>query len=453
MRHVLVLGAGQSAPFLIRQLLEDAEAHDWFVTVADRDATAAERQVGGHRRGHATAIDATELSLLTAAVDKADVVVNFLAPRFQHAVARTCVELGKHMVSASYRDQRIREMDREARRRGSLIVNEVGLDPGIDHMSAMRMIHDVEARGLRIVKFASYGGGLPAPEIETNPLRYVVTWNPRNVVMGGEGGAQYLVDGKIKIVPYHEVFHRSWKFEMPEVGLLEAYPNRDSISYRQLYGLEDTQTMLRATLRYPGWSETWFQIVRLGLPNEDLRIPRLAERTWAELLEMFIPRDIAGIHLEQRIATYLGISPTGTIIQNMRWLGLFDDEATNADGETMADALVHRLRAKLALAPGGRDIVLLAHEIVTEDESGHLERTVSFMSHRGRPDGFTAMAETVGLPSAIAVKLILTDQLPLSGSYIPTHPALYTPILAELEAAGIRFEERARPVPAGSPLS
>lgn len=453
MKHVLVLGAGQSAPFLIAQLLRDAETHDWFVTVADQDRDLAQRRLDGHPRGNAISLDATELSLLAAEVQKADVVVNFLSPRFQHAVARTCIELGKHMVSASYRDQRIREMDREARRRGALLVNEAGLDPGIDHMSAMRLINDVKARGLRILKFASYGGGLPAPETDCNPLRYVITWNPRNVVMAGEGGAQYLIDGKIKIVPYHEVFHRSWKFEVPGIGLLEAYPNRDSLSYRTLYGLDDTDTMLRATLRYPGWSETWCQLVRLGLPNEDLRIPRLSHRTWAELLEMFIPRDIAGIHLEQRIATYLGISPTGTIIQNMRWLGLFDDEPTGAPGETMAEGLTHLLRTKLALPPGGRDLVILAHEMITEDESGTRERVVSVMSHRGEPDGFTAMATTVGLPSAIVVKLVASGDLPLSGSYIPTHPAIYGPVLAELEQAGIRFEESVREVPEGSPLS
>jgi len=453
MKHVLVLGAGQSAPYLIAQLLEDAEVHDWFITVADRDLDLAQRRLGGHPRGNAITLDATELSLLAAEVKKAQVVVNFLSPRLQHAVARTCVEHGKHMVSASYRDQRIREMDREARRQGSLLVNEVGLDPGIDHMSAMRMIHDVKARGHRVLKFASYGGGLPAPDSADNPLRYAITWNPRNVVMGGEGGAQYLIDGKIKIVPYHEVFHRSWRFEVPSVGLLEAYPNRDSISYRALYGLEDTDTMIRATLRYPGWSETWCQIVRLGLSNEHLRIPNLHRKTWAELVEMFIPRDIAGIHLEQRIATYLGISPTGTIIQNMRWLGLFDPTATDAPGETMADALVHLLRSKLVLGPNGRDMVILAHEMVTEDGTGARERVLSVMTHFGEPGGFTAMAKTVGLPAAIAVKLVLTEALPLSGSYIPTHPALYGPILGELESAGIRFEEKTNVVPEGSPLS
>ncbi len=453
MKHVLVLGAGQSAPFLIRQLLEDASRHDWFVTVADQDEDLAASRVAGHSRGTAAAFDATDLAMLASFVKKSDVVVNFLSPTFQHRVARTCVELGKHMVSASYRDRRVRELDKEARRTGTLLVNEVGLDPGIDHMSAMSLINDLRARGRRIVKYASYGSGVPSPDSADNPLKYAITWNPRNVVMAGEGGAQYLVDDKIKIVPYHEVFHRSWRFQVPGVGAMEAYPNRDSLSYRALYGLDESETMLRATLRYPGWSETWCQIVRLGLPNEDLRIPKLASRSWSELLEMFIPRDIAGIHLEQRIATYLGISPTGTIMQNFRWLGLFDDVATNAPGETMADAMIHLLRNKLRLGPNGRDLVILAHELVVEDDDGARERVLSVMTHAGEVNGPTAMAKTVGLPAAITVKLLLTDALPLTGSYIPTLPALYQPILTELETAGIRFAETTKSMPDGRPVS
>ncbi|NJK88308.1 MAG: saccharopine dehydrogenase [Myxococcales bacterium] len=450
---MLVLGAGQSAPYLVAELLRWAPEKDWFVTVADVDEEVARQRIMDHPRGTAIGMDATDLSLLTAEVRKADVVVNFLSPTFQHIVARTCIELGKHMVSASYRDQRVRELDREARRNGCLIVNEVGLDPGIDHMSAMALIHDLKARGLRILKFASYGAGLPAHDVPINPLNYVITWNPRNVVMAGEGGAQYLVDGRIKIVPYHEVFHRTWRFEVPGVGVFEAYPNRDSLSYRSLYGLEDTETMLRATLRQPGWCETWCQIVRLGLPNETLRIPRLFERTWAELVEMFIPRDIAGVHLEQKVATYLGISPTGVILQNLRWLGLFDDRPTGAKGETMAMALVHLLKQKLALPATARDMVILAHEVVTEDDRGAKERVISTMTHFGQTGSFTAMAKTVGLPAAITTKLILDGELPMSGSYIPTHPALYHPILRELEAANIAFQHHVTSLPDGRPIS
>lgn len=398
------------------------------------------------------AFDATDIGLLETQVRRSDVVVNFLSPVFQSSVARTCVDLGKHMVSASYRDQRLRELDTEARRRGTLLISEAGLDPGIDHMSAMELIERERARGGRILKYASYGSGVPAPEQASNPLRYFITWNPRNVVMSGEGGAQYQVDGKIKIVPYSEVFLRTWPVEVPGVGLMEAYPNRDSLSYKALYGLKDVQTMLRGTLRYPGWSETWHKIVKLGLPNEQLRIPDLADRTWAELVEMFIPRDVAGLHLEQRVATYLGVSPTGTILRNMRWLGLFEDHRCGAPGETMAQALVHLLQEKLRLPPGARDMVIIAHELVIERD-GRLERIRSVMTERGEPDGITAMAKTVGLPSALAVKLILNDALPMSGSHIPTTPALYKPMLKELEAAGLTFVEDREELPEGAVYS
>ncbi|MGF1509675.1 MAG: saccharopine dehydrogenase C-terminal domain-containing protein [Myxococcota bacterium] len=442
MRHVLVLGAGQSAPFLIRQLLQDSERFNWFVTVADRDHDLARLRVAGHPRSNAVHVDATDVSLLHNLVSHSDVVVNFLSPVFQHSIARTCVELGTAMVSASYRDQRIRELDQEARRRGALLVNECGLDPGIDHMGALELIDRIRREPVRVLKFASYGGGLPAVDEPMNPLRYVITWNPRNLVMSGEGGAQYLVDDLVKVVPHHEVFHRTWRAEVPGVGTFEAYPNRDSLSYKSLYGLDETSTMLRGTLRYPGWCETWCQVVKLGLPNEQLRIPRLADRSWAELVEMFLPRDLAGVHLEQRVASYLGISPTGTILQNLRWLGLFDREPCRAPGESVAEALIHLLKQKLSLPAGSRDMVVLFHELVLEGRDGTRERIRSVMVEKGTADGMTAMAKTVGLPAALMVRLVLTEDLPMTGSYIPTHPALYKPLLKQLDAEGIRFREQ-----------
>lgn len=452
MRHVLVLGAGQSAPYLIQRLLQDAQTRNGFVTVADRDEALARGRVGDHPRGAAMALDVTDLSLLRTQVRRADVVVHFLSPTFQHAVARTCVEFATPMVSASYRDQRLRELDAEARRNGTLLLTEMGLDPGIDHMSAMELIGRERAAGSQMLKFASYGSGVPSLDSPQNPLGYAVTWNPRNVVMAAEGGAQYLVDGMIKIVPYHQVFRRTWPFQVPGVGLMEAYPNRDSLSYRALYGLHEVQTMLRGTLRHPGWGETWHQVVRLGLPNEQLRIPNLADRSWAELVEMFLPRDVAGVHLPQRVANYLNISPTGTIIQNMRWLGLFDEEPCGAPGETAAAALTHLLQSRLALPPNGKDMVIIAHELVVRKE-GRLERILSVMTEEGTPGGITAMAKTVGLPAALGVKLILDGALPMSGSLIPTEPALYRPLLAALESEGIRFREHREPVEEGTAIS
>ncbi|MFH1844045.1 MAG: saccharopine dehydrogenase C-terminal domain-containing protein [bacterium] len=279
-------------------------------------------------------------------------------------------------------------------------MTEVGLDPGIDHMTAMTVIDRVKAAGGEIVSFESYGGGLPAPDAQDNPFGYVITWNPRNVVMAGEKGAQFLDRGNLRIVPYHQLFQNSWPVMVPGIGAMEAYPNRDSLSYRELYGIPEVKNMIRGTIRYPGFCEAWTQLVRLGLPNETLRIPNLAERTWAELVEMFIPTQIAGDDLASRVASYLHISPTGNIIQDLKWLGLFSLEKTGVQGETAADAMVELLNRQLKLTSEGRDMVILQ-----------------------------------------AVKLILTGQMPLTGCQIPMHPSIYKPILAELEEAGIVMSE------------
>jgi saccharopine dehydrogenase-like NADP-dependent oxidoreductase len=228
------------------------------------------------------------------------------------------------------------------------------------------------------------------------------------------------------------------------VGQLEAYANRDSLSYMQTFGLRDVRTMIRGTLRYPGWSETWAQIVRLGLPNETLRIPDLCQRTYREVVQMFLPLDVSGSDLEQRVARYLRISPTGRIMENLRWLGLFSDERIGCRGDTSTAMLVHLLTRKLALEPGQRDLVVLVHQLDVEyPENGReAERIQSTLVVDGEPEGFTAMARTVGLPVAIAARMLLRGQISLTGCAIPTHPSIVEPALRELEREGMRFTER-----------
>jgi len=358
-------------------------------------------------------------------------------------VAWDCVNHGRHMVSVSYRDQAVRDLDPDAKRRGVLLLCEMGLDPGIDHMSAMSLIQALRDDGGRIVRFCSYGSGIPAPDQAQNPLRYAVTWDPRNVVMAGFEGAQYMEDGNIRIVPFHQVFNHTWRVDVDGVGPLEAYANRDSMSYMQSFGLEHVRTMIRGTLRYPGWSETWSQIVRLGLPNETLRIPDLAGRTYAEVVEMFLPQNVKGAPLDQCVARHLQISPTGRIMENLRWLGLFSDERIGCPGNTAAAMLVHLLRTKLPLTPDLRDMVVLVHELDVDYADGErpAERIRSTLVVQGEAGGRTAMARSVGLPVVIAVQLLLSGELSLTGSLIPTHPALYAPILQRIGRAGLRFKE------------
>ncbi len=447
MKKILVLGAGKSSPYLISYLLDQAEKYDWFVTVADMDINLAKSRLRGSSRGAAIKFDVNDSDIRSAQIEKADVVVNMLAPRFQHLVALTCVRKGKHMISVSYEDRRMRELAPDAERKGVLMLTEIGLDPGIDHMSATQMIHKIRSKGGLIKSFESYGGGLPAPDTLSNPMKYVISWNPRNVVMAGESGAQYLKDGKIKIIPYHNVFQSTWPMEVPGIGLMEVYPNRDSLGYRDKYGFTDADTVIRGTIRFPGWCETWAQIQRLGLPNEMLRIPDLENTTYAQLTEMLLPpSDGSEASVDQRVARFLGINPTGAIMEKMRWLGLFSNEKIGVKVETAAEVMTHLLSDKLRLHDDAHDMVILMHKMIAEypDENNRKEEITSTMIHYGEKAGFTSMAKSVGLPAALVAKLLLLDKLPLSGCHIPTHPMIYEPVMKELEVEGFAFSEQVK---------
>ena len=444
MKKILVLGAGQSAPYLIHYLLKNANDYDWFVTVGDRDIGLARKAVKRHTRGDVISFDINDAEMRLTQVEKADIVVNFLPPVFQYLLGLGCISRGKHMITASYQDERMKDLDNDAHRKGILILNEMGLDPGIDHMSAMSMIQKVKKSGGMIKSFKSYGSGLPAPESATNPLKYAITWNAHNVVTAGEVGAQYLYKGQVKILPHHEVFQRTWTVDLNGVGKMEAYPNRDSLKYQSLFEIDDVHTMIRGTLRYPGWSETWLQIVRLGLCNQTMHIPNIRRYSYRDLVEMFLPLHVSSSNLEHRLANFLNISPTGKIIENLSWLGLFSEEPIQSKGDTAAEVMVDLLKKKLQLPENGRDMVALVHEIEADfpENEKRSERITSTFIEYGDPHGFTAIAKTVGLPAALAVKLVLTGKLPISGCHIPTHPAIYSQVLPELKKEGLIFKEK-----------
>lgn len=448
MKQILVLGAGQSAPYLINYLLNQAKQHDWFVTIGDRNLAQAQKVLNNHSSGTAVQFDINDSAMRATQFQKVDVVVNMLSPVFQHLVALECLNHNAHMISASYQSKEVEELSLDAHRKGLLILNEMGLDPGIDHMSAMKLIHSVQKAGGVITSFLSYGSGLPAPDVKSNPLQYAITWNPRNIVRAGEVGAQYMENGKIKILSHHTVFIRTWMVEVEGVGMLEAYPNRNSLVYKDIFGIDSVKTMIRGTLRYPGWSETWHQIIRLGLPNDTMPNPRLSEMTYRDFLEMFLPLHASGSKLEQRLANYLNISPTGKIMENLKWLGLFANEPIGGNPTNASEVIIDLLIKKMPLPAGARDLVILQHEIEAEypERGNQQERIQSTLIEYGEPSGFTAMSKTVGLPAALATKMVLTGQLPLTGCQLPTHPAIYEPVLEELKKAGISFKEKFEPV-------
>jgi saccharopine dehydrogenase-like NADP-dependent oxidoreductase len=448
MRRILILGAGRSAPYLIRRLLASAAVNDWQVTVADRDLELAEARVDGHPNGRAIALDASDEQQMAGWIGTADVVANVLAPVFQGRVARLCVEAGVHMVSVSYMHQETRNLDSWARERGVLLLGEMGLDPGIDHMMAAEAIRAVVAAGGVVRAFRSFGSGVPAPDSLSNPLQYLVTWNPWNVATSGWAGAQYLLDGKIRVVPQNRLFHHTWPVVVDGVGRLEGYPNRDSLSYREHFGLNGVRTMIRGTLRYPGFCETWAKVVDLGLTNDTVHIPDLGARSPREVVEMLLPIPVPFDRVEAAATLFLELNPTGSLMENLRFLGLFDTEPTGCSGDTAAAMLSHLLETRLAPRPESRDMVTIVHEMEVDypgtDRPSELQ--VSSMVEFGEPVRMSAMAKTVGLPTAVAVEMLLTGQLELRGCRLPTDPVIYDSVLAQLRAEGLVFKERIEPL-------
>ncbi len=444
MKNILILGAGQSAPYLISYLLDESQKNNWFVTVADRNVNLARAAVNGHPHGSGIEFDVNETEKRHALIQKSDVVVNFLTPTFQYLIALDCIRFGKHVVTASYENPRVAELKDDAKNKGILILNEMGLDPGIDHMSAMDIITGIREKRGTIKSFISYGSGIPAPEVQSNPLNYCITWNASNVVTAGDAGAQYLEDGMIKLLPHHKVFDRTWNVDINNLGTFEAYPNRDSLLYIKIFKLKKVNTMIRGTLRYPGWSETWNQIVKLGLYLDTFTLPEIGESSYREFTEMFLPLNVSGPKLEARVANYLNISPTGTIMQNLTWLGLFSDEKICKNFNTPMMLMTDLIKKKMPLPEGERDMVILHHEIIADyGENKKNEKTISTLVEYGDPTAkFTAIAKTVGAPAAIATKLLLKDELEITGCHIPTHPKIYTKVLEELKSLGIKFTEK-----------
>ncbi len=442
MKTILILGAGKSTPVLITYLLQNAERENWKLIVADQDEGLARERLNGHPRGTAERLDIRDTEKRVRLLKSSDVVINMLTRPFQHMIALECLHLNTHVLTASYEDPKVGQLHQEAIDRNVLILNEMGLDPGIDHMSGMAMVERVRNKGGMVTGFRSYGGGLPAPEMRPNPLNYVITWNPRNVLMAGEDGAIFKEDNRTYVLPFHEIFRRTWPVQIPGIGRMEAYPNRDSLAYIGILGLDHVHTMIRGTLRYPGWSETWYHLVRLGLTNEILRIPNLKDITYGEMVGMFLPNHSKD-ELEQEVAEYLDVNPTGEIMDKLRWLGLFSDDKIGFDARTISDVMLHLIQDKLAMPKDGRDMVILMHEIEATypDEKNRVEMLRSLMIDYGKPNGPTAIAHSVGLPVAITARLLLRGELNITGCRIPTRKEIYEPVLRELAKEGIGFTE------------
>jgi len=432
-KHVLILGAGLVSQPIIDYLFEKTEC---VLTVADIREENAAKAIKANPRGRSAVLDVADEVRLGALVADADLVVSLLPYTLHGVVARHCLSTKKHMVNASYVSDEMRGFDAEAREKGLLFLCEIGLDPGIDHMSAMQIINDVKSRGGQVTEFVSVCGGLPAPDANNNPFGYKFSWSPKGVLLAGNNSARYIDGGQIRTIPAEDLFH-STKPMVIDGQEFESYPNRDSVSYEEVYGLQGIQFLMRGTLRYAGWHQLILAIRALRLTEE---LPVAAGRhSYAEILAM--ASGCRSTDIRRAVNEKLGAATPASVIDALDWLGLFDETGQDFKDTTVIDVLADLMNRKMAYASGERDMVVLQHQFTAEFPQGR-EKITSTLIDYGIPNGASSMARTVSLPLAIAVRLILEDKVTLRGVQIPVHAELYEPVLEELESLGIVFNEK-----------
>ena len=440
MQNVLIIGAGRSATALINYLLEQARHHNFFITVADADIALAQQKVGTSPNSRAIWLDASKPNDRRDVISRHDVVVSLLPPQMHLEVAQDCIALGKHMVTASYVSKQVFRLGDEARQRALLFMNELGLDPGIDHMSAMQRIHQIQAKGGKITAFYSYTGGLVAPESDDNPWHYKFSWNPRNVVLAGQGTAQFLEDGKLKYIPYRRLFRQYRLITIPNMGDWEVYANRDSLLYREAYGLQDIKTLFRGTIRHRGFCDAWNALVRIGLTDATFPIVDSDKLTYHDLMEAFLGISQHTGSVKDRIAKVIEVDPESEIMQMLEWLGLFSKRRIKIANATPALILEHLLLEKWVLRPNDKDMVIMQH-VFEYEINRRKHKLTSTLTMKGKDGSDTAMSRLVGLPLGIFVKLFLLGKISSTGVRIPTMPEVYEPIMQELEQFGVKFTE------------
>jgi len=498
MKKVLLFGAGKSATVLIDYLLENAEKENWQLTVVDADLQLARSKIGNSSHGLPLSFDIKNDTERKENIERSDIVISLLPPALHYIVAQDCVELKKDLLTASYVDDQIRNLRSKIENHGLLFLCEMGLDPGIDHMSAMKMIDGIHSKDGHIISFQSHCGGLVAPESDDNPWRYKISWNPRSVVLAGKSGAHYKETGEEKRLQYEELFNPDRIIEIPGLGYMSWYPNRDSLSYASLYNLEEAETFIRTTLRYPDFMYGWRNVIELKMTDETpkyetdgralyeifkehmdkngfgewleqkltdrfsqtkemlnnlvklMEVEKEAKEEDLEIPEEFMTVDEKGniteIELDEvknRAASFLAykMHEANLTLKQLFFLGLDDKETiVNKGFCSAADVLQFALEKKLALGPDDKDMIVMMHEI--KFEVGARQSAVSsLLIAKGEDNVRTAMAKTVGLPLGIAARLILNGTIKLKGLHIPTKKEIYEPVLKELEEHGIKFEE------------
>ncbi|HEX7412535.1 MAG TPA: saccharopine dehydrogenase C-terminal domain-containing protein [Bacteroidia bacterium] len=440
MKNILVIGAGRSTHSLIGYLLNNAAATNWQVTVADMSLDLAKSKTGSHPHAKAIQLDIDNKEQRLTEIKKADFVISMLPASMHLAVIKDCVAAGKHVATASYVSPEMMALDDEAKKKNILLLNECGLDPGIDHASAMKVIDEIQAQSGKITSFKSYCGGLVAPESNDNPWGYKFSWNPRNVVVAGQATAQYLENGEIKYIPYNRIFTQTDTVEV-EGSKYDAYANRDSLSYIHPYKLATAKTILRGTLRQTGYCKAWNVFVKLGLTDDTFTIKDTNTKTYTQLLQSFFPNKAGSV--KQNLISFMGSEADTEAIAMIEWLGFFDNVKIELTQGTPAQLLQHLLEKKWLLKPHDKDLVVMQHQFeIDNSKNAKLpKKIISSLVVIGTDQHHTAMAKTVGLPLGVCVKNFLMGKFKLTGVQIPIHKEIYEPMLKELEQHGICFKE------------
>ena len=450
MNKILIIGAGRSATSLIDYLLKNAAVNNWFVTVSDVSLELAQNKIKGFPNCIAKEFDVNNPTERETIIKEHDLIISMLPASMHAEVARDCVKHRKHMATASYVSDEMKKLDAEAKQKGILLLNEIGLDPGIDHASAMKIIDGIHSKGGEITLFKSYCGGLVAPESNDNPWGYKFSWNPRNVVVAGQGGAHFLENGNLKDVSYNDLFKKIENVSIEGYGNFDGYANRDSISYKEPYHLKNIKTLLRGTLRQNGYCKAWNVFVQLGLTDDSYKIKNTSAMTYGELLESKLPK---GTHfLKNKLKCFFGNDIDESVFEKLNYLELFSNKKIKLSEGSPAELLQNLLEEKWKLNHGDKDMIVMQHQFEylasppapLRGERGAellLKKITSSLVVIGDDEVHTAMAKTVGLPLAITVKNFLTGKFKLSGVQIPTVKEIYEPLLKELEEFKIIFKE------------
>lgn len=436
MKNILVIGAGRTSSSLINYLFDKSAEFGWLITIADQSLELAEQKAANHPNAKAIQFNVMDSEQRSLFIGKADIVISLLPETLHIHLVKDCIKHRVNLVTASYVSPQMAAFSDEASRAGLVFLNEMGLDPGIDHMETMKLLSKVKAKGGNLISLKSFGGGLVAPESDDNPWGYKITWNPMNVVMAGMASARYVKDEKLKIVPYNRLFRDVRLVEVPGLGKFESYPNRDSIKYRRIYNIPRIPNVFRGSIRKIGFCKAWNAMVQIGLTDNRYLVPDSNKFKYSEWLSFYLDKK-NGSSVKQALVEFLKESEDGDVLKKIEWLGLLSDEKIMLTDVSPAEILLGLLKKKWKFTEKDRDMVILQTEVEYEIDN-KVEKIISSLVVYGNPGYNTAMAATVGLPLGIGAKLVLNNKIKEKGVIIPIHADIYKPALKELADLGIK---------------